>query len=66
VRLATAEAILTGITGTVLGLAAAILVGRLVFGTARFGATTGQAATWAAASVLLGLGLSIVTIAVPA
>jgi len=66
VRLATAEAILTGIVGTVLGLVAATVVGRIAFGTASFGATTAQAVIWAAASVLLGLGLSLVTITVPA
>jgi putative ABC transport system permease protein len=66
VRLATAEAILTGIVGTVLGLVAATVVGRIAFGTASFGATTAQAATWAVASVLLGLGLSILTITGPA
>ncbi|MDP9331186.1 MAG: FtsX-like permease family protein [Actinomycetota bacterium] len=66
VRLVTAEAILTGIAGTAVGLVAATAVGRLAFGTPRFGATTGQAAIWAAASVIFGLSLSVFTIVVPA
>ncbi len=66
VRLASAEAALTGIVGTIVGLAAAALVGRLAFHTSRFGATFGQALLWAAVSVMFGMALSISTIAVPA
>ena len=66
VRLAAAEAVAVGIVGVGLGLAAATAVGHIAFGTARFGATTGQAVAWAAASVAFGLALAVATIVVPA
>jgi putative ABC transport system permease protein len=66
VRLAAAEALLVGIVGVGIGLIAATAVGRVAFGTARFGATTGQAVSWAAASVAFGLTLSFASIVVPA
>jgi putative ABC transport system permease protein len=66
VRLAWAEAALVAIAGTVVGLIAAIAVGRIAFGTSSFGATTGQALTWAGASAVFGLALSALTIVVPA
>ncbi len=66
VRLAAVEAVAVGIVGVGLGLAAATAVGHIAFGTARFGATTGQAVAWAAASVAFGLALAVATIVVPA
>ena len=66
VRLAGAEAVFTGIAGTIVGLVAAALVGSLAFHTSRFGATPGQALLWAAVSVVFGMLLSAFTIVVPA
>ncbi|MDQ2965054.1 MAG: ABC transporter permease, partial [Chloroflexota bacterium] len=51
VRLASLEALVTGLIGALLGLGGAAVTGRLAFGTSRFGATTGQAFVWAAVSV---------------
>ncbi len=65
VRLAALEAVLTGVLGSVIGLAAAALTGRIAFGQTRFGGTTGQALTWAAISIVVGVALSIVTIVLP-
>jgi putative ABC transport system permease protein len=66
VHLATYEALLTGTIGTALGLIAASIAGWLAFGTARFGATGGQTVAWAAFSVLVGFGLSYLTVVLPA
>lgn len=66
VRLAAIEAAVCGLAGTALGLGAAVVVGRLAFGTSRFGATTGQAIAWGLAAALFGLALSALAIAVPA
>jgi putative ABC transport system permease protein len=66
VRLAWAEAILVAFTGTLVGLIAAAAVGRVAFGTSSFGATTGQALAWAAASTVFGLTLSGIIIVLPA
>ncbi|MEP6759462.1 MAG: FtsX-like permease family protein [Actinomycetota bacterium] len=66
VRLATTEAILVAIVGTVVGLIAATAVGRIAFGTSSFGATTAQGLIWAAIAVVFGLALSVATIVLPA
>jgi putative ABC transport system permease protein len=66
VRLAWVEALLAAIAGTVVGLVAAVIVGRIAFGTSRFGATGSQALIWAGVCVVFGLALSGVTIVVPA
>lgn len=66
VRLAAAEAALTGIVGAAVGLAAAAVVGRIAFGTSRFGATTTQAVVWSILAAVFGLAVSAVTIVVPA
>jgi putative ABC transport system permease protein len=66
VRLAAAEALLVGAAGVVVGLIAAAVVGRIAFGTSRFGATPGQALVWATAAVGFGLALSLVSIVLPA
>ena len=66
VRLATAEAALTGAIGAALGLVAAAITGRIAFGEARFGGTTGQAIVWGVVSVIAGLALSFATIVLPA
>ena len=54
VRVALAEAALAGGAGVALGLAGALLVGQLAFGTARFGAGAVAAVAWAGGSALVG------------
>jgi putative ABC transport system permease protein len=65
-RLAAAEAALVGILGVVLGLGAAVLAGRIAFGTSQFGTTPTQAVFWATASATLGFAISFATILLPA
>ena len=60
------EAAVVGVVGSALGLAIAMLVGRLAFGTAQFGATTGAAITWSAAAVVIGLIIAAASVALPA
>ena len=66
VGLAVAEALLVGVLGSAIGLAGAVLAGRLAFGAARFGSTTGQAIAWGVIAALAGLVLAALTIGVPA
>jgi putative ABC transport system permease protein len=66
VGLAGAEAFAVGTAGVLLGLAGAALVGRVAFGTPRFGATSAQALVWLAVSVVVGIGLAALTIVGPA
>ncbi len=66
VRLAAVEAAFAGIVGAAVGLVAAALVGRVAFGTSRFGATTTQAVVWSGVAAAFGLVISTVTIVVPA
>jgi putative ABC transport system permease protein len=66
VRLAAAEAALTGAIGVGLGLAGAMLTGRIAFGTTRFGATGSQALAWALGSAAAGVALSLATVVAPA
>ncbi len=66
VRLALAETTLAGVAGVVGGLAAALLIGRLSFGTASFGAGAVSAALWAGGSAAIGLAIAAGSIAVPA
>jgi putative ABC transport system permease protein len=66
VRLAGAEAAVTGLTGAVIGLAGAAVVGQIAFGTASFGTTAATAIGWAAASAVIGLGIAAATILLPA
>ena len=66
VGLGITEAALVGFTGSALGLVLAVLVGRTVFGTMRFGATTGAAIAWSAAAVVVGLVIAGAAIAFPA
>ena len=60
-----AEAVLVGVVGSALGFGLAMVVGRVVFGTSSFGATTAAAIGWSAAAVFAGLATAIATIAVP-
>jgi putative ABC transport system permease protein len=66
VRLALVEAAVVGVTGATAGLAAAALVGRLAFGTWRFGATTATALGWSAGAVAVGLVTAGLAVALPA
>ena len=66
VRIASAEAALVGTTGTVLGLAGAVVASRLAFGSDLAGGTIAGALPWVIGAVALGLGLTIATVAVPA
>jgi putative ABC transport system permease protein len=66
VRLAAAEALLVGVLGSAVGLAGAVIAGRLAFGAARFGSTLGQAIAWGALAAVAGLILALLIIAVPA
>lgn len=66
VGLGIAEAGVVGIVGSALGLALAVAVGQLSFGTARFGATTSAAIAWSAAAAVAGLAIAAATIAIPA
>src|SRR5690348_13232665 len=66
VGLAVAEALLVGALGSAIGLVGAVLAGRLAFGAARFGSTTGQAVAWGVIAALAGLVLAVLTIGVPA
>jgi putative ABC transport system permease protein len=54
------------VLGSAIGLAGAVLAGRLAFGAARFGSTTGQAIAWGVIAALAGLVLAALTIGVPA
>ena len=66
VRLAAAEAVTVGSMASLLGLGAAVVAGHVAFGTSGFGATTSQAWDWTALSVVVGIGLALITIVVPA
>jgi putative ABC transport system permease protein len=66
VRLATVEAVLVGVGGTILGLAAASIVGRVAFGTARFGTTTATATAWAGTAAAVGLSIATAAVLIPA
>ena len=66
IRLAAAEATVTGLTGAIVGLAGAALVGQIAFGTASFGTTSAAAVGWAAAAAAVGLAIAAATILLPA
>jgi putative ABC transport system permease protein len=66
VGLGITEAGLVGIIGSALGLALAALIGRIAFGTTRFGATTNATITWSGAAVAVGLVIAAVSVALPA
>lgn len=64
--LAGIEAGLTGLTGGLLGIGLAALVGRLAFGTASFGASATSATVWSAAALALGLAVAALAVLAPA
>jgi putative ABC transport system permease protein len=66
VRIAMAETLFAGVLGVIVGLGAALLIGRSSFGTASFGAGTVSAILWAVGAGLVGLAIAAVSIALPA
>jgi putative ABC transport system permease protein len=66
VRIAMAETLFAGMLGVLLGLVAAVLIGRSSFGTASFGAGTVSAILWAVGAALVGLAIAAGSIALPA
>lgn len=66
IRIAAAEASVSGILGAAVGLAGAALVGHFAFDTIGFGAGAGAAAGWAAAAVGAGLAIAAGAILLPA
>ena len=65
-RLASIEAAVVGAAGAVTGLALAVGLGRLAFGTAALGATVAAGALWATAAAAVGFAIAVATVAVPA
>ena len=65
-RLAAVEAVAVGLAGALAGLALAAIIGRIVFGSASFGATGGTAAGWAASAAVAGLLIAAAAVLVPA
>jgi putative ABC transport system permease protein len=65
-RLSAVEAFAAGVAGVVVGLAAAMLIGQLAFGSAAFGGNAGGTALWAGAAAAAGLATALLVIAVPA
>jgi putative ABC transport system permease protein len=65
-RLAALEALVTGLVGSALGLAAAFLIGRIAFGSAGFGGDVRGAVAWSVAAVIVGLAVGVLVVAVPA
>jgi putative ABC transport system permease protein len=63
--LAAVEAGLVGVAGAVLGLGAAALVGRLAFGSVRFGTSAATALTWILGAALVGLLIAAASILLP-
>jgi putative ABC transport system permease protein len=66
VRFSIAETVVVGVIGSVVGLAAAALIGLSAFGSPSFGADTSAALTWAAASVAAGLAIAAAAVLAPA
>ena len=66
VRIAMAETAFAGVIGVLIGLAAALVIGKSTFGTASFGAGTMSAALWALGAAIVGLSIAAGSIALPA
>src|SRR5207244_6646508 len=65
-RRAAAAAIVVAPAGGLVGVGVASLVGRLAFGSARFGASPAAAVVWAVSSVAGGWVVALATVTVPA
>jgi putative ABC transport system permease protein len=59
------EALVVGVAGSVVGVAMAVVVGNLSFGTGRFGSDTAAAVGWAGASAVAGLAIAAATVLAP-
>jgi putative ABC transport system permease protein len=66
IGLAGVEAGLVGVAGAVIGLGAAALVGRLAFGSVRFGTSAATAVAWVLGAALVGLLIAAASILLPA
>ena len=66
VRIAMAETTFAGVIGVLIGLAAALVIGKSTFGTASFGAGTISAVLWALGAAIVGLSIAAGSIALPA
>ena len=66
VRIALAETAAACVVGVPLGLGAALLIGKVSFGSASFGAGTVAAALWAIGAAVTGLLVAALAIALPA
>ncbi len=64
--LAAIEAAAVGVAGALMGLAAALVVGRITFGSNGFGGSTSAQAGWFALAALTGLGIAATTVLLPA
>jgi putative ABC transport system permease protein len=64
--LAAGEALLVGLAGGLAGVGVAALLGRLLFGSAAFGATARAAAAWAGLAGIVGLVVAVATVVLPA
>jgi putative ABC transport system permease protein len=64
--LAAGEALLVGLAGGLAGVGVAALLGRLLFGSAAFGATARAAAAWAGLAGIVGLVVAVGTVVLPA
>jgi putative ABC transport system permease protein len=66
VRVALAEALLVGVVGGAVGLVSAMVIGAAAFGSASFGATTGESVVWGGVSLLAAIAIAALVIALPA
>ncbi|HWW53863.1 MAG TPA: ABC transporter permease, partial [Acidimicrobiales bacterium] len=65
VGVAVAEALAVGVTGGLVGLVAAAVVGRVEFSSSTFGASRHEAVLWAVASLAVGLVVAVAAIVAP-
>ncbi|MEA2443784.1 MAG: putative transport system permease protein, partial [Thermoleophilales bacterium] len=65
VRVALAESALAGGVGTAVGLGAALVIGKIAFGTTSFGASTLAAVLWAGGAAAVGIGIAAASIVLP-
>ncbi len=65
-RLVVLEAVVIGAVGGLVGLGLAALIGKVAFGSARFGATTASALGWTLTAFGLGLLVALATLVLPA
>nr|MBA2560217.1 ABC transporter permease [Propionibacteriales bacterium] len=65
-RLVLAEAVVVGVVGSALGLAAATVIGWLSFGSASFGTSTGNALVWGVSCLGIGLVIALAVMVLPA